>query len=63
MKTYLSPDSSKWITPHGSTAITLDGQPCHFLKGCNRILDEAIIQNVPENIYKLMNAEIYNIYL
>ena len=72
MKTYLSPDSSKWITPHGSTAITLHGQPCHFLstngdsKGAieyftHQNLDEAIIQNVPENIYKLMNAEIYKI--
>jgi hypothetical protein len=66
VKTYLSPDSSKWITPRGSTAITLHGQPCHFLstngdsKGAieyftHQNLDEAIIQNVPEKFLLAFN--------
>ena len=40
----------------------MHGQPCHFLStngDSKGAIDEAIIQNVPENIYKLMNAEIY----
>jgi len=72
VNTHGSEDTSKWITPHGSTAITLHGQTIHFLpknSNCKNAIEFfthqnsniAEILNVPSKIKDLMDTDIFNI--
>ena len=51
-----SEDTSKWITPHGSTAIKLHGQTIHFLpkhSNCKNAIEFFTHQNL--NVSEIVN--------
>ena len=71
VNTHGSEDTSKWITPHGSTAIKLHGQTIHFLpknSNCKNAIEffthqNIEILNVPSKINDLIDPNIFNVFL